>query len=174
MADLDTGLSLFLHRSKCTLLGGFIRRGPAHTEPSILSTYIRSITLFHLYSHDIIRRLRKAAPWVLCLSNSWQLWIKQQYIIEFWLRRSLKSFSLVPSLAGETNIPRWKSKLFAVFWGEAGGDEAWSVAFLEMQPQRQDAHRAIVSCRLSIQLTLLSIARAKAQINSIWWPAGDS
>lgn len=44
---------------------------------------------------------------------------------------------------------------------------------LEMQPQRHDAHRAIVSSGLVFS-SLCSITRAKAQINSIWWLAGDS
>lgn len=44
---------------------------------------------------------------------------------------------------------------------------------LEMQPQRHDAHRAIVSLGLVFS-SLCPITRAKAQINSIWWLAGDN
>lgn len=41
---------------------------------------------------------------------------------------------------------------------------------LEIQPQRQEAHRAIVSSGLVFS-ALCSITKAKAQINSIWWLA---
>lgn len=44
---------------------------------------------------------------------------------------------------------------------------------LEMQPQRQDAHRAIVSSGLVFS-SLCSITMAKTQINSIWWLVGYS
>lgn len=147
-----------LHFSKCTLLGGLFE-GPAHTEPSILSTYIRSITLFHLYSYDIISRLRKAALRVLFSSNSWQLCIKQQYVIEFWLecfRLTLKRFSLVPYCMGK-EYPRVDGEAFCnVFWwsGEEGGDEGWRMAFRDATPETwcTQSHCLI---RLSIQLTLL-------------------
>ena len=65
-------------------------------------------------------------------------------------------------------------KAFCYFFGKAVGQEemrdgGWP---LEMQPQRQDAHRAIVSSALVFS-SLCSITGAKAQINSIWWLAGE-
>lgn len=66
------------------------------------------------------------------------------------------------------------SELFAIFFFrrsiEAAGHRRWP---LEMQSQRHDAHRAIVSSGL-VCSSLCSTIRAKTQINSIWWLKGDS
>ena len=43
---------------------------------------------------------------------------------------------------------------------------------LDMQPQRQDAHRAIVSSGL-VCSSLCSFTMARAQIDSVRWLAGD-
>lgn len=94
--------------------------------------------------------------WVLVLSNSWQLCIKQQYIIEFWLicfRLTLESFSLVPYCMGK-EYPRVDVKAFCNVLREAGGDEGWRMAFRDATPETwcTQSHCLI---RLSIQLTLL-------------------
>lgn len=90
------------------------------------------------------------------------------------LTQSLKSFSLVPYCMGK-EYPWVYLKAFCNVFGEAMGQEdtkdgRWP---FEMQPQRHDAHRAIVSLGLVFS-SLCSTTMAKAQINSIWWLAGDS
>lgn len=112
---------------------------------------------------------------MLFLWNSWQFCIKQQYIIEFWLmccRPTLRSFSFVPYCMGNES-PRVDVRAFCNVSAEAlrpeeMKDGGWP---LEMQPQRHDAHRAIVSSGLVFS-SLCSITGAKAQINSIWWLEG--
>lgn len=101
----------------------------------------------------------KAALLVFVFSNSWQLWIKQQFIIEFWLicyRLTLKSFPLVPYCVRKA-YPRVDIKAFLLFfrWSSgAGGDEGWRMAFRDATPETgcTQSHCLI---SLSIQLTLL-------------------
>lgn len=151
-----------LHFSKCKLLSGLFA-GPAHTELSILSTYTQSITPFHLYRNDIMQALIKALLQVFFFSNSWQLWKKQQYIIEFWLicvSLSLASISLVPyciDMGGGGGYPKADVRAFCSVLGEVAKQEemkdgAWP---LEMQPKSQDAHRVIVSAGLVFSSLLL-------------------
>lgn len=80
----------------------------------------------------------------------------------------LKSFSLAPYCMGKY-YPREAVKAFC--FGEAASQEMKDGGWpLEIQPQRQEAHRAIVSSGLVFS-ALCSITIAKTQINSIWWLA---
>lgn len=56
-------------------------------------------------------------------------------------------------------------------WQAAGDDGGgWP---LQMQPQRQDAHRAFVPPGLVFS-SLFTMTESEAQIDSIWWLLGDS
>lgn len=132
------------------LLGGLFE-GPAPTQSSILSTYIRSITLFHLYRYDIIWRLRKNSAVSVCLFKF--LANLDKTTVYYWiLTHMLQTESqklFISSLLHGESISQGGCQSFLLFF-------QWSrkMAFRDATPETgcTQSHCLI---NLSIQLTLL-------------------